>query len=186
MTLCSTLPLILCSLTILLHGSHISHKQTVAERPKVCSGRWRAREKKGLDRRIMGGREEGRRPTRPLGRPPYSPSFFLFVLGKPRFGLPWISLLLLGMPTAATSRARFCLCGNRPGPPFVSLRQVETLRVRRARPGAVSREWRPGDLAHSRSLLLTRPMDSMLGIHRDHASGPHDLCNDVSVARDES
>lgn len=102
--------------------------------------------KKGLDRRIMGGRKKRRRPTRPLGRPPYSPSLFLFVLGKPRFGLPWIFLLLLGMPTAAPSRARFCLCGNRPGSPFVSIRQVETLRVRRARPGAVSREWN-GDQA---------------------------------------
>lgn len=131
------------------------------------------------------GAAKSRRPTRPLGRPPYSPSFSLPVLGKPRFGLPWISLLLLKMPTAAPSRARFCLCGNRPGSPFVP-RSGQDPPVRRARPGAVSREWRPGDLAHSRSLLLTRPMDSMRGIHRDHASGPHDLCNAVSVACDES
>lgn len=131
-----------------------------------------------------GGPPESKRPTRPLGRSPYSPSFFLFVLGKPRFGLPWISLLLLRTPTAAPSRARFCLCGNRLGPPFVSMKSRPPVR------DGLTRELCPGmETRRSCSfplLALTRPMDSMLGIHRDHASGPHDLCNAVSVARDES
>lgn len=150
-----------------------------APRPLANAG------KEGSRSSHHGGPQMRRRPTRPLGRPPYSPSVSLLALGKPRFGLPWIFLLLSNMPTAAPSRARFCLCGNRPGSPFVSPPGQDPP-VRRARPGAVSREWRPGDLAHSRSLLLTRPMDSMLDIHRDHASGPHDLCNAVSVACNES
>lgn len=89
--------------------------------------------------------------------------------------------------TAAPSPARFCPCRNRPGSPFVPIGPI------RSRPPAgdgLARELCPG-MRTRRScsfplLALTRPMDSMLGTHRDHASGPHDLCNAVSVACDES
>lgn len=93
---------------------------------------------------------QSKRPIRPLGRSPYSHSFFLFVLGKPRFGQPWISLLLLRTPTAAPSRARFCPCGNLQGPPFVSIKSRPPFET--GSPGSCVQEWRPGDLAHSRSL----------------------------------